>query len=163
MDLLGLPEELRRCTSYLYTDDPAYVDTLEQEAEACRLLDFSVSFTVKTELPFPVLTAVGMEQQARIHPLRFADALARYLVDHGVRLYTHTRAYPPEADQAPGEIRTNRGTLHADTVILATHYPFMDKNGMYFARIWQEPVSYTHLDVYKRQLPRRGLKSLPGS
>ena len=138
MDLLGLPEELRRCTSYLYTDDPAYVDTLEQEAEACRLLDFSVSVTVKTELPFPVLTAVGMEQQARIHPLRFADALARYLVDHGVRLYTHTRADPPEADQTPGEIRTNRGTLHADTVILATHYPFMDKNGMYFARIWQE-------------------------
>ena len=70
--------------------------------------------------------------------LRFADALARWLVEKGVRIYTHTRAYPSEADQAPGDIRTNRGTLHADTVVLATHYPFMDKSGLYFARIWQE-------------------------
>lgn len=59
-------------------------------------------------------------------------------MEKGVRIYTHTRAYPSEADQAPGDIRTNRGTLHADTVVLATHYPFMDKSGLYFARIWQE-------------------------
>ena len=138
MEQLGLRDELKRCASYLYTDDPAYVERLEQEAEACRLLDLPVSVTVETELPFPVLTAVRMDGQARIHPLRFADALARRLVEKGVRIYTHTRAYPSEADQAPGDIRTNRGTLHADTVVLATHYPFMDKSGLYFARIWQE-------------------------
>ncbi len=138
MEQLGLRDELKRCASYLYTDDPAYVERLEQEAEACRLLDLPVSVTVETELPFPVLTAVRMDGQARIHPLRFADALARWLVEKGVRIYTHTRAYPSEADQAPGDIRTNRGTLHADTVVLATHYPFMDKSGLYFARIWQE-------------------------
>lgn len=102
MEQLGLRDELKRCASYLYTDDPAYVERLEQEAEACRLLDLPVSVTVETELPFPVLTAVRMDGQARIHPLRFADALARWLVEKGVRIYTHTRAYPSEADQAPG-------------------------------------------------------------
>lgn len=138
MEQIGLREELHRCASYLYTDDPAYIEALEQEAEACRLLDLPVSVTDETELPFPVLTAVRMENQARIHPLLLADTLARWLMENGVRIYSHTRAYPPEADQTPGEIRTNRGTLHTDTVVLATHYPFMDKHGMYFARIWQE-------------------------
>lgn len=61
MEQLGLRDELKRCASYLYTDDPAYVERLEQEAEACRLLDLPVSVTVETELPFPVLTAVRMD------------------------------------------------------------------------------------------------------
>ena len=102
MEQLGLRDELKRCASYLYTDDPAYVERLEQEAEACRLLDLPVSVTVETELPFPVLTAVRMDGQARIHPLRFADALARWLVEKGVGSIPTPAPIPPKRTRRPG-------------------------------------------------------------
>ena len=37
-----------------------------------------------------------------------------------------------------GVLHTTTGTLHADNVVVASHFPFMDKPGFYFARVWQE-------------------------
>lgn len=136
--LLGEDCEFSRCASYVYATDGAGAGAVEKEAAACRKMGIPVTVTVQTELPFPVTTAVRMDRQARVHPLKLAAALVRYLQKAGVRLLPHTRVYPHAPGQRAGEIVTSRGTIHSDTVVLATHYPLMDKPGLYFARIWQE-------------------------
>ena len=136
--LLDTDCEFSRCGSYVYAADGAGAAAVESEAAACRKIGLPVSVTVQTELPFPVTTAVCMDSQARVHPLKLAAALVRYLGEEGVQLLPHTRVYPHEPGQAQGEIHTSRGTIRSDTVILASHYPLMDKPGLYFARIWQE-------------------------
>ena len=136
--LLGEDCEFSRCSSTVYATDGGGAAAVEREAAACRKLGLPVTVTVQTELPFPVTTALRMDRQARFHPLKLAAALAGYLQDLGVRLLPHTRVYPHHPGQKAGEILTSRGTIRSATVVLATHYPMMDKQGLYFARIWQE-------------------------
>lgn len=55
-----------------------------------------------------------------------------------VDFYLHTTALHPRKGGVDGVLHTTAGTLHADNVVVATHFPFMDKPGFYFARVWQE-------------------------
>lgn len=77
------------------------------------------------------------ENQARFHPLKFAYALAACLAPK-VDFYLHTTALHPRKGGVDGVLHTTARTLHADNVVVATHFPFMDKPGFYFARVWQE-------------------------
>lgn len=48
-------------------------------------------------------------------------------------------ALPPEGGPwRDGRVSTDRGIIGARTILLCTHFPFLDKPGWYFARIWQQ-------------------------
>ncbi len=117
----------RRAPAYLYAenDDAA----LLREAEAAVSLGIDARFVRDTELPFPVAGAVCFEGQACFHPLRFLEAVSEPLT-----IYGDTPALAVE----DGVIRTPRGTVTADSVVFATHFPFVNVPGWYFMRMHQE-------------------------
>ena len=118
--------DLEDCTAYLYTTGDAAA--LVREYESARRLDIDAFLTEDTELPFPA-AALGFRHQARFHPLRFLGALAGEL-----DIREHTRVLTVEGQ----EVRTDRGTVTAETVIFACHYPFLNAPGYFFARQHQE-------------------------
>lgn len=79
-------------------------------------------------LPFPVAGAVQYPRQAQFHPLKFLAALAK-----GLPVYEHTRAL----EWKPGSVRTDRGTIRAEKMIAATHFPFITNHGAYFLKLYQ--------------------------
>ena len=118
--------DFRDCTAYLYaTGAPG---TLRQEYEACRSLGMDMFLTQNTELPFPA-EALGLRHQARFHPLKLLTALAE-----GLPIYEHTRVLEVEGHQ----VRTDHGTVTADTVVFTCHFPFPNFPGCYFVRQHQE-------------------------
>ena len=66
---LGIDCQFEKTTAYLY----ATVDerVLKREVKAATLLGIDAFYREKTELPFPVLGAVGFRKQARFQPLEF--------------------------------------------------------------------------------------------
>jgi glycine/D-amino acid oxidase-like deaminating enzyme len=102
---------------------------LEREAEAALSLGINASFTTKTSLPFPVRGALRFENQAQFHPLKFIKALAENL-----SIYENTRALKVEEHT----VITERGSIQADHIVFATHYPFINIPGYYFLRMHQE-------------------------
>ncbi len=130
--------DFRRCDAVAYAVDPAHLLEVEQEVTAASQLELPATFVTRTELPFSVAGGVRFAEQACMQPLRFAYGLAEHLSSDGVTIYTHTKAMPHETNQPSGQIQTEHGSISADTVVLATHFPFMDKAGLYFARLWQE-------------------------
>lgn len=119
--------DLRDCPAYLYSTSRE--DALREEAHAARELGLEASFTTETELPFAVKGAVRFEHQATFHPLRFLNALARELT-----VFEHTPVLSVEG----GEVKTERGTVRAERVVFATHFPFPRLPGLYFMRMHQE-------------------------
>lgn len=117
---------LEDCTAYLYTTGDAAA--LVREYESARQLGIDAFLTEDTELPFPA-AALGFRHQARFHPLRFLGALAGEL-----DICEHTRVLTVEGQ----EVRTDRGTVTAEAVIFACHYPFLNAPGYFFARQHQE-------------------------
>lgn len=70
-------------TSYVYSIDDRR--KLEQEEEALSKIGYTPRFAETTELPFAVAGAIGFENQAQFHPLKFLEAAAR-----GLNIYEHT-------------------------------------------------------------------------
>lgn len=113
--------------SYVYSlDEPR---RLEQEAEALEHLGAPAELVSQTPLPFAVAGALRFPGQAQFHPLRFAAALAK-----GLRIYEDTKVL----ELTPGLAVTNRGKIRAERIVIATHFPFLNKHGAYFIKLYQE-------------------------
>ena len=123
----GFDCHFERLPSFLYSKTEE--ESLKREAETARKLGIPASFTVKTELPFPVKGAVVFEKQAQFHPLEFMKQLAEKLT-----IYEQTNVLRVKSHS----LETNHGTLYADYVVFATHYPFPNVPGFYFVRQHQE-------------------------
>ena len=122
-----IPCEWEDCPAFLYSTQEE--DPVRQEAHTAARLGLECSFTLETELPFPVKGAARLEGQARFHPLRFLGALAEEL-----EVFEHSRVIAAEG----GALRTERGRVKAEQVVFTTHYPFINVPGLYFLRMHQE-------------------------
>ncbi len=135
-----------RCDSTVFTIDPNKIGEIEQEMEACRRAGLPVEYVEQAEeLPFPIAAGVKMANQAHMHPLGLMAGLIEQMAAGGVQFYSHTLALPHESGDMPGVVHTadplsmqKTGSIRTDTVVLANHFPLMDKHGLWFSRIFQE-------------------------
>jgi glycine/D-amino acid oxidase-like deaminating enzyme len=102
--------------------------TLEREAETVRSLGFQAEFTTKTKLPFPVAGAVCYPGMAQFHPLKFLYGAAE-----GLNIRENT--FVCRLDD--GAAYTNSGKIKAKKIIIATHFPFLNRHGLYFMKLYQ--------------------------
>ncbi len=101
---------------------------LQQETAALRRLGFPAELVDRTPLPFPVAGAVKFPRQGQFHPLEFLGALAK-----GLHIYEDTKA----VELAPGRVRTGQGIITAEKIIVATHFPILNKHGGFFLKLYQ--------------------------
>ncbi|MPM78905.1 Cytochrome b6-f complex iron-sulfur subunit [bioreactor metagenome] len=64
--------------------------------------------------------------------------LAEEIVKSGNHIFEHSRVVEIEEDDAYTAVTDGGYKVRAPKVILATHYPFLNKEGFYFARIYVE-------------------------
>lgn len=118
----GISCDFARVPAYLYTEHPDEVSRLEEEVEAAQEAGMPASLVREVPLPFPVAAAVRYEDQARFHPLSYLTSLARTVHANGGRIYEGTRVVGVESGE-PCRVKTERGTVTADSVLFATHTP----------------------------------------
>src|SRR3954454_8771806 len=126
---LGIDCDWRRKPAFTYAEDESDVAKVEQEVEAAREAGLPASYTEDTDLPWPVEAAVRFEDQAEFHPRRYLLAIAERLGT----IYEQTRATAVAAG-SPNRVLTEHGVITADHVVVATHFPFLDRAG-FFARM----------------------------
>ncbi|QNM04310.1 FAD-dependent oxidoreductase [Qiania dongpingensis] len=114
-------------SAYLYSLKEA--EPLKKEAEAAKQAGIDACFTTETELPFKVEGAVCFKNQAKFHPLEFLGAAAEELT-----VFENSRVFDVDKHQ----VRTANGSVTAENIIFATHYPFLNVPGYYFMRMHQE-------------------------
>jgi len=101
---------------------------LEKELDALEKLHFPAYFAENLSLPFSTAGAVAFPNQAKFHPLKFLAELAKPL-----HIYEHTKV----RELAGTLATTNRGTIRADKIIVTTHFPFLNKHGSFFLKMYQ--------------------------
>ena len=79
-------------------------------------------------LPISVIGAVGMAGQGQFHPLKFVEGLVP-----GLRIFEKTKVL----ELKPGVAVTTGGTIRAGKIIVATHFPMLNKHGSYFLKLHQ--------------------------
>jgi len=112
--------------NYVYSQDSR--KQLEDEITALSHIGYAASLCEKLPLPIHTVGAVCFHKQAQFNPLKFLFALAKNL-----NIYEHTYVREMIGTQAV----TEYGKIHADKVIVATHFPFINKHGSYFLKLYQ--------------------------
>lgn len=112
--------------SYVYSKDQKL---LEEEANAAKTLHLPASYCSEISVPVPAAGAVKFEQQAQFHPLKFIKSLSEQLT-----IFEQT----PVKEVKDHLLITEHGTIEADKIIFACHYPFVNFPGLYFTRMHQE-------------------------
>ncbi|MEE1014154.1 MAG: FAD-dependent oxidoreductase [Clostridia bacterium] len=111
-----------------YTYSLTHRARLEDEVRAVNGLGFPAVFTETPELPFQTQGAVCFPDQAQFHPLKFLAALTK-----GLPIYENTFI----RDITPTTAIADCGTVTARHIIVATHFPFLNKHGSYFLKLYQ--------------------------
>jgi glycine/D-amino acid oxidase-like deaminating enzyme/nitrite reductase/ring-hydroxylating ferredoxin subunit len=125
--------DLERRPAFTYAATDTEIEAVEEEARAVEEAGLAAELTDSVELPFAVPLAVRLDDQLQFHPVRYAEGLARAIDGDGSAVFEGTRATGVDAG-APCRVRTPRGTVAADRVVVATHFPILDR-GLYFARL----------------------------
>ncbi len=112
--------------NYVYSVSDRKV--LESEMDALSKIGCMAELCEKLPLPFPTAGAVMVPQQAQFHPLKFLDAIVQDLP-----IYENTFVKEMRGNTAV----TDGGSIRAKTVIVATHFPFINKHGGYFLKLYQ--------------------------
>ena len=126
--------ELCRDMDCGFEEKTAYVYSLndrrkiEREVAALEKLGHPAEFAEHLPLPFSVAGAVQYPNQAQFHPLKFLSAISK-----GLHIYEHT----PVRELIGTTAITDRGRVTAEKIIVATHFPFLNKHGGYFIKLYQ--------------------------
>lgn len=128
----GAPVELRRACTYANAEE--HLGRLDREFEASRAAGIPVERSDDTGLPFETAGALVLRDQAQLHPMEVLGVLATELRERGGRVVERCRVRGVEDEAAGVRVETDLGELSAETCVLATGTPVLDR-GLFFARL----------------------------
>jgi len=111
---------------------------IEEEVSAVDSLGFDADFVQITQLPFEIKGAIRFKNQAQFNPLKFIAGIAE-----GLKIYEDTFV----RELTPTEVITNKGRIRAKKIIAATHFPFLNKHGSYFVKLYQHRSYVSAFDI----------------
>ncbi|MDY6941204.1 MAG: FAD-dependent oxidoreductase [Cyanobacteriota bacterium] len=124
--------DFERRSAYTFAESEENLEPIEKEVEACNKLGLPATFVRETSLPFQVAGAIRFDDQAQFHPRKYILQLAKNLPGNGSHVFENTRVLDVESG-SPCQVRTERGTIRATDVILASNIPMLDR-GLFFAK-----------------------------
>ncbi len=130
-----IPCDYERKDFYVYSMSDR--EKVECEVEALKRLGVKVDFSDELPLPFKVAGAVRIKEQAQFHPLKFAFSVAKKLP-----IYENTKV----CEIMPGKAITQHGEITFKRMIIATHFPILNKHGSYFLKMYQHRSYVLALD-----------------
>lgn len=103
-------------------------EKIEQEFSVLQRLGAKPEMQYASPLPIPFAAAVGLPNQGQFHPLKFLQAICKDL-----QIYEHTRV----TEFTPKYVLCGKQKILANQIIVATHFPMLNKHGMYFLKLYQ--------------------------
>ncbi len=103
-------------------------EMLEQEMSTLTAMGCKAKLFDTLPLPINITGAVRFGNQAQFHPLKFLGALAKNL-----NIFENTFVREMKGNTAV----TDKAVIRAENVIVATHFPFINKHGLYSLKLYQ--------------------------
>lgn len=103
-------------------------EKLEDELEALHQIGYDAGFIKDMPVPIKTAGAVCFPYQAQFNPLQFFSQISKNL-----KISENTFVREMQGNTAV----TDYGKIYADKVIVTTHFPFINKHGSYFLKLYQ--------------------------
>lgn len=140
--------------SYVYTEAESYIQQIEDEVRTAQELGLKAEYLDSVPLPFKVQGAVCFQNQAMFHPRKYLLALCNMLNEKEQCIYENTRAldieHNPLGEKALITTLEDGIKVYSNYAVIASHFPFYDGFGMYFARMY---ASRSYIIAVKTKKP----------
>lgn len=130
----GIECALERVPAFTHSESGAGLDRIRAEVEAAQRIGLPVQYVDEAPAPFKIAGAARLDEQLQFHPQRYVRALAKTIPGDESIIFEMTRALNIDAG-TPNRVVTDRGTLTAQDVVIATNLPFPFR-GFYFAKAY---------------------------
>ena len=139
--------DFERQDSYVYTNNADELEKIKLENEAVNSLGFNSEFVTSTPLPFDVLGAIKFPNQAEFNPIKYAYGLADAIIQNSGKIYTDTLVTNIQKEDDKFITSCKDYVVKSKYVILASHYPFIDRLGYYFLKMYQSTSYVIAVDI----------------
>lgn len=126
--------DFSRQSAYTFAESMKELEKVEAEVEAAKSLGLPASLVKETSLPFPISGAIKFDNQAQFHARKYLLHLAKSIPGNGSHLFEETRVKTVDEGK-PCQVKTDRGIVNAQDVIVATNLPILDQ-GLFFAKAY---------------------------
>lgn len=112
--------------NYVYSlDNPKKI---EKELKALQKIGYNAGFEKNLNIPVKAAGSVVFPGQAQFNPIKFAAAVAKDL-----NIYEKSFV----SDIRDSCAVTDCGRVEAKRIVIASHFPFIDRHGSYFLKLYQ--------------------------
>ncbi len=115
-----------RKNHYVYAVDDRRI--VERELSALAKIGYPAELCENLPLPFKTAGAVMFPNQAQFHPLKFLSFISK-----GLPIYENTFVREIRGNT----VITDAGNITAKSVVVTTHFPFINQHGSYFLKLYQ--------------------------
>lgn len=127
--------DYERKDNFVYSADNRL--KLENEMNALMKIGYNAEFCEDVSIPIKAVGAVKFPHQAQFNPLKFVAIIA-----NGLNIYENTFV----REMTESSAITDCGKIHAKKIVAATHFPFINKHGSYFLKLYQHRSYVIALD-----------------
>lgn len=114
-----------RCSQFTYARTASEWEEIQAEAKLASMFGFEVDARKENGvLLFENAGHMEIKNQAKFHALKYILALKERLVVDSVQIFDHTAATSLQREGEALVVSTDAGSIRADDVVIATHYPF---------------------------------------
>lgn len=124
--------------AYVYTKVESELPKIKEEVDAMKAFGVNAEFVTKTGLPFDILGAVKLKNQAKFHPLKYLIGILDYLETTNCNLFEHSKVIDVKKKDGFYSVITNDYTVTSKYVVLSTHYPIINFPGLHFLKMYQD-------------------------
>lgn len=124
--------------AFIYATSDEYAQKIEAELAAYETI--GINGALVDGIPFNIKTkaTLSMRDQAQFHPLKYLERLVQDFVKAGGVIYEGTTATDIGEGDQPVVITRDGHRIKCKNIISASHFPFVDMMGFYFARMYQD-------------------------
>ncbi len=123
--------DFSRLDAYTYAQAEEGTKLVKHEAEVAKRLGLPASYTDEVPLEYPTFGAVKFSRQAQFHVRKYLLALAALVDGDGSYILENTKATEIKTDGTKRVLTTDKGTITAKDMVIATHEPFHDPKKEY--------------------------------
>ncbi len=120
------PCDFEEKDAYIYSSTDR--QKIENEILAYEKLGLKAKFISDIPLPVKCAGAVKVSGQAQFHPLQFLFSAAK-----GLNIYENSKVI----EFLPNKVHCSGGSVSAKKIIVATHFPIINKHGAYPLKLYQ--------------------------
>lgn len=140
-----------RADMYLFATTKKGAADIVKEHKAFERMGHQSEIVESTELPYFIEKALKVENQAYLDPYKFVIGMRNILLKRGAIILEHC---PVTEEPLNNKLALNGHEILADNYVIATHFPYINMPGYYFAKMYQ---SRSHNVVFKSNTKLKNL------